>query len=589
LKEICATSNLVEQGHGTGAIIMKLHQQLGEWMLRAWSMVHSCRGMYSQSELDKTLDRYQKDIEKLCPNSIALRGINMFEQENKTRIHRELLAAGHSGASVSKHWMRFAQDAFKALPDHERARYGMMAAAATHERRAIAIGEAASLRNLSKLAMSRHADDIAKHGLTNHVSSCKFTTSDYDAMRAIYDSLDSSSMGRLADLKKSDAPAALPTDEVKQLEDLAAQVMRVVDVPIRMWLGRMCVFRASFEDTLLVAADAPDKGFVYLWASQQPRYALFLQVVREIVVLPDFENWTMEEIFNHRFGHRRHYKYVKPYAVVDDESIPLPIDGVGVSVFTNVIFDRTGVSCSDEPIALNAFTPILAKDDAPKKKANPKVPPEVDLSLLEKYPWLTQADIDLALGRRPKREKATHKGKKAPHDPGDASGDDDDDMSVSQESDDAPGEAGSDGGGTDDEMAALRTDYLADDDEMDFFALVIRGGHWTKKHKGVAGDSIQGHARGKFIQDWCKKYHYPASKSFYFSKYGHDEATRLAREFVRISNHFYFVWYTSGNPNYVFTVADHINDLDYITWVLTWPLGTDLQVRAMELQNLLPH
>jgi hypothetical protein len=249
LKEICATSNLVEQGHGTGAVIMKLHQQLGESMLRAWSMVHSCRGMYSKSKLDKTLDRHQKNIEKLGLNSIALRGINIFAQEHKTRIQIELQAAGHTGASISKHWMRLAQDSYQVLSDHERARYVMKAAAATNERRAIAIGEVDSLRNLSKLAMLRHADDIAKHGFPNHVSSCKFTTSDYDSMRAIYDSLDSSGMGRLADLKKFDAPAELPTDEVKRLEDLAARLMPVADVPRPMWLGRMCIFRVSFEET----------------------------------------------------------------------------------------------------------------------------------------------------------------------------------------------------------------------------------------------------------------------------------------------------------------------------------------------------
>ena len=58
----CAT-NLVEQGHGSGAHIMKAHSLYGATTLQARSSIHQTRAAFGQTDVAKALQRMDADIE----------------------------------------------------------------------------------------------------------------------------------------------------------------------------------------------------------------------------------------------------------------------------------------------------------------------------------------------------------------------------------------------------------------------------------------------------------------------------------------------------------------------------------------------
>jgi hypothetical protein len=58
-KTPCSTS-LVEQGHGSGAVIIKPHALTGELLLRARATVRSCRARVQQSVCQHQVDRLEK-------------------------------------------------------------------------------------------------------------------------------------------------------------------------------------------------------------------------------------------------------------------------------------------------------------------------------------------------------------------------------------------------------------------------------------------------------------------------------------------------------------------------------------------------
>ena len=65
LKDTPCSTNLVEEGHGSGASVSKQHNELGERSLRPRAMIHQCRALVNTSESDKRLEKLSKAVEKL--------------------------------------------------------------------------------------------------------------------------------------------------------------------------------------------------------------------------------------------------------------------------------------------------------------------------------------------------------------------------------------------------------------------------------------------------------------------------------------------------------------------------------------------
>ena len=92
------TTDLVEQGHGTGAVLVKLHDLLEMDMLQDRSILHQCRFLSKPSQMQVALDKRNVKINTLVSKSrqktIGARHVLMsqyLKRENASQGRKKLV------------------------------------------------------------------------------------------------------------------------------------------------------------------------------------------------------------------------------------------------------------------------------------------------------------------------------------------------------------------------------------------------------------------------------------------------------------------------------------------------------------------
>ena len=89
------------------------------------------------------------------------------------------------------------------------------------------------------------------------------------------------------------------------------------------------------------------------------------------------------------------------------------------------------------------------------------------------------------------------------------------------------------------------------------FQVTFTKGEWTKRVKGVDYDFALGRAVGKPTKDWCKRYRMPDNARFSTLSYGGEhEATVLAQGWCSRMDHFLSIHTAAGDDAYRFTSDD---------------------------------
>ena len=78
LRDTACTTNMVEQCHGSGACLMRDHQTYEERTLRARSMVHQARSLFTDSAHDKLLMTLQRKLDVLEAHKPHVSGFRAF-------------------------------------------------------------------------------------------------------------------------------------------------------------------------------------------------------------------------------------------------------------------------------------------------------------------------------------------------------------------------------------------------------------------------------------------------------------------------------------------------------------------------------
>ena len=118
-RRVTCTTNVVEKVHGSGACLMKLHEQLQENLLAALTLLHSSRQIVMPSQLEKKISKLQLQLaairKKLCQGVTAF---NMYVEENSDDIKAGLVAIGCNPLQVKQRWNNACSDAWKAVDHH---------------------------------------------------------------------------------------------------------------------------------------------------------------------------------------------------------------------------------------------------------------------------------------------------------------------------------------------------------------------------------------------------------------------------------------------------------------------------------------
>ena len=108
----------------------------------------------------------------------------------------------------------------------------------------------------------------------------KFKDSDFEKMSALYKSLSPNAVKRIQN-DAMEAPKPLPPIQ-----------------PEAHWLANVCVHRASFANTVFATDTNPTDAFAFLYASMNPKWAVFLKVARTSVLIPDLGTLSIDDAFN---------------------------------------------------------------------------------------------------------------------------------------------------------------------------------------------------------------------------------------------------------------------------------------------------
>jgi hypothetical protein len=124
------------------------------------------------------------------------------------------------------------------------------------------------------------------------------------------------------------------------------------------------------------------------------------------------------------------------------------------------------------------------------------------------------------------------------------------------------------------------------------FVTCIRGGAWTRAHRGKLFDHVAAMARKGLPSYFCDLYTLNKMTSFSIAKFGEDLGTRFAVEWTRKMQCFYDIWRASGDAHYTFS-DDDISSIPEDSDFLDAVAGVDVESvrwpRAMHIRNMRPH
>jgi len=593
---------LVEEGHASGAVIMKDHERLSEKALRARALLHMMRPLVREKKIDQKAKRVVtslQQLEKMNPNKAHAR--HMYLRHSV----KEAMEAGPGDAASrlrdSRQCMSSHSQAFEALAAPERRQFEE--ARATHVASRwdnIKAAQAALVVKLRRLHQ-KEAEAVKSNGVPNHIAQARLNDRELESACEFFDSpgcqklrLEAGPLGAFG-LAPS-APSQAEQGVLRAVEDGLPQVDEA-EPP--WWCRSICRIRDCFWETA-IGLEEEGEFWLVLFAKKNPHECTFLQLRPKMTEVDLSDGIALQREAPHQ--DRRQYEFLPP-TICTEQDIPFPKDE-DFDIFVRWDFRLHGKTAA-APHAPMAFERFLSMHAGPKPhnarapgQRLRAVPAAAREGLLEEFPWLSEDD--LPGGCHPARKRA--RADERPRPAADAAGSESDEPGLLEEAqgeDAAPEEpaeeapVADDAEGAVDELNAVRDECAWHEEDPLYFYTRVLAGRWTwsTREKGHAADGCCGFARGGGPQAWCIAYEFPRQASFMFEKYGRDAACQLAREFCRRGEYYYQLYLEAGDEDFEYTgehVAGYEESLQWLDFISVLDVEDNAFMKGLELRDLMP-
>lgn len=590
IRDSAATINIVEQGHASHACILRQHEQLQERLLRARSTIIQCRAMLTTEQrsrvarLEQALERNYRQQVQRCP----------FRAFSSLFTDEQVAAALNMewrGWSPTERWAARRQ-LFARLPHPLMRLVDEYSIAHANERRRSLQEERARL--LEELATARAvaAENREERGLSNHVSDCKFSDRELEELMQTY--LATSPNDRHRAQHAPLQPVEVPNERVREAIE-QHQTSEDGNNILPWWARHISARRDHFRSTAISTQEDFQQAWAVLCCKQGQMKVVSLELRRvRRAIDPDGgvdEFLDKRKIIFELFP----LSYAKASDIhvgADDQLFVLP----------NLFFEGYHMCCMSEPVSFDEFMRGLpadaGKDRAraagPKKERVPKAAAGFRESLLASHPWLSQADLDSALGKGPsgaKRSRAPAHRRR----PSSSSGEDSE-QERRQESteEEEAGEAAEPELQVYDpsdlaSMRALRA--VAEHRDMDFYVRIL-GGAWTLRHTGEVADGCSYFARSGDPTTWCRTFQFPRQRGYHYRKFGGRDAPHiLCNEVAARAQHFYDIWCGSDGGSFAYSAEDLASyeaGAEFQAWFAELAPGSVAHRAALLVEQLYP-
>ena len=517
LGEVSWTTCGVEQGHGSVAVIHKLHPEYCVPTIAARSLLHQARAMFARPSQARPILQAQKKLAKLLaskPEHISGKQIYLADAYAAAK---SVLEPGGQKLSneLRLQIMRKHSEEYRKLPLAKRLQYEELASNRAHASRAELNEDIAHTVAVIGLGKRRESEEQLANGVPQCcLSQVPLSDNDIAAMACDWSSDDFNSHRVLA-LREA-AVMAPRAPSLREQAALMSQSGAIVPAaaptgPIQDWVRLVCAHRKHFHGcAILGLVGGQPKAFALLYAMQRPFLAALCPMDQLSKTMPLFKEMSLEQqkeflqdSFLHEFASGVGTSVLHHGVAFDDAE--------ALQVITDLVFLPGHRVCSDSSaVPLKVFCASLPKASATKASSSTseaESPVALNLDLLQMYPWL---------------EKYSRQASRAAVEEHAAMETDKDSVELPLADEEVLLETWA--------VLEARRQEWADEEVVRTtdFETFIRGGAHVRETSGVPYDCIISRPCSEVARSWVQGYFATKTAAFAYKRYGEQAAHMLA-------------------------------------------------------------
>lgn len=545
---------LVEQAHASSSTIARLHPvlQVSHHTLRCF--LHQVRFLVTQSEAEKREERLLKDLLALDKGLLkGCTGRQAFLAEAVSRAQRVLAPGQKLSHRALLHLMRSHAQEYAQLPEEQRRQWDLMASRQQTAKASQALEDKELRLQQHRLEEGRRQALLLLQGPSYLNREQKLSTEAKEDLQAFFASAMARSAQEVLGERQGllEAPDA-PPEDVQQVLLQASQDSHRAQAPRRFpdWCKTLALHRDDLVGAIICPSlDAGAHCWRLVYATLNPRHCVFqILTLREQATLNSAadlqrnfwqvleEHWEWE--FDVLVGHYLREDEIPP---CEEQNLWLLWPSSFMEA-TRVVANGPARSCPD----LLSWWPRQHYHRQGEGAAEPRRPGTRSTlqTEAEARPWLRaflagetghQGRLQQQPAASSSRGTAAHQGQRPGADSARPGLQD-----LTPEQEDALWL----------ELTSLRQ-QVEQPAEMEagaqhHFVHSLRGGRWTRQHRGQVADAVAARAATQEALQWVGLFGSPKQASFSTIKYGLEEATVLALEWCRRRQQWIQLWLRRG-------------------------------------------
>jgi len=351
-KQSSMTTNIVEQNHGSGAVIAKYHPELSGDVLVGRSTLHAGLALFRPSAEEKAAQRIERRIARVeQKRPYRVNGRAMFFKALVAGLVEDYEATpfdGFDSAGTRPSMMRHVE-LYNKLPLAAKEAFDLDAREHAQRKEAEHIEEIRKQEDELSELRQEYRNNESRYGAPNHMISFRFPSSDFDRMYEMFDEARFAPQP-VSDLRASvlDPPLAPGDEYMKLLDDIVDEMPGKPQPRTAVWCQVLCRNRKHIQHLAFRLEEDDDVVYKVLYAYRNPLHCVFLRLHSGVRPLPDLDSLTGDDVANfdtlyplHRFSHR-------PTTFTSGRHLR---DDAEVSVLRNVMWNghEFGTSQIEEP------------------------------------------------------------------------------------------------------------------------------------------------------------------------------------------------------------------------------------------------
>ena len=582
LGEVSWTTCGVEQGHGSVAVIHKLHPEYCVPTIAARSLLHQARSLFASPSQALPIPRAQKRLEKMLgsqPERIG--GKHVFLADAYAAAKSVLQRSGQKLSNELRlEIMRKHGAEYNKLPLEKRMQYEELASNKAQTNRGELNEDIAHTMAAIGLGKRREREEQLANGMPQCLlSQVPFSDDEIAAMVVDWTS-DDFNLHRVVALR--DAAVVAPSaPSLREQAALMSQPGAYIPAanpsgPIRDWVRLVCAHRKHFHGcAILGSVGGQPKAFALLYAMQRPLLVALCPMDLLRKTMPVFKDMSLEQqkaflqdSFLHEFVSRVGTSVHHHGVAFDDEE--------GLQVIRDLVLLPGHRVCSDSSaVPLEVFCASLPKASATKASSSTEQAESSDAlnpDLLQMYPWLEKYSRQASL----KADLEEHAAMETDKDP----------VELPLLDEEVLLETWA--------LLETRRQEWADEEVVRTpdFETFIRGGAHVQATFGIPYDCIISRPCSEVARSWVQGYFATKTAAFAYKRYGEQAAHMLATGWCHKMQYLFDLFVDSQlHEQFVYQDAEldaYVPAPAYIDWILALPLDSPAYKRHEEIKSLRP-